>query len=472
MSINKIMNVGKAALAANQSALSTTAHNVANVNTPGFSRQRVNMEAAIPSNEGGVQTGSGVVAGSITRAASPFVNRRIQQESTDLGSYEGMSGIMQQVEAVMQDDGEKGISSSMTKFFNDVRNLSAQPDSQALRTVVQESARSVGNNFNNTSQSLGKIHDDLNRRVESSVAEVNTLTTDIARLNKRVAEIEIAGGQANDERDSRDLAVQKLSKLIDIQEVPGEHGLVGINAGRMGSLVTGFESQGLSAQMEANDAGQGVMKIHLSNGPHMATTDITDSIKSGAIGGYLKARDQVLPEFMNRMDQIAHGFANEVNSIHSQSFSSDGKTGVNLFDVPEGVKGAAQSISLSAMVASNPGNISAGSVPNAAGDNRGLLAIADIQNSKFLDGGKATFNDAYSGLVGRVGAQTKEVSDRFDNQKGLIDQLTNLRDQQAGVSLDEEGIDMVKFQKAFDASAKMIQVADQMMDTVINLKRF
>ncbi len=473
MSINNLMNQGRTALSVNQMALSTTSHNVANANTKGYSRQRVELAANSPMGLGRHQIGTGVKLEAVQRTHSEFVNRRLEEESTNLGRFEGGAEVMGQLEMIFANDGDSGLSKTVSQFFNDLRTLSTQPESQPLRAAVRESANAVTSRFRSLSQGLASVVSDLDRRVEGSVDQLNFITGKIQQLNQRIVEVELkgSGATANDERDARDMAIQELAKIVPVQVTQVENGLVNISSSRIGVLVNGADRVELMAERSPDGVNPGSVRVFTADSNGRRVKDVTDSLESGQLGSYIHIRDRVTPDYRDRVDTLASRLATNVNDIHRSAYSADGKQGVSFFrDTGEGHTAA--TLELSEAVTSDLGAIATGFQALAPGDNRALLQMADLQDAKLFDGGKANFVDFTASIVGQVGAEVKSMNDSFEVQRGLMDQLGNMREQVAGVSLDEEALNMIKFQKAFDASAKMIQTADQMLDTVLNLKRF
>ncbi len=476
MSISRIMNQGQTSMAANQMSLATTSHNVANVNTKGYSRQTVQMVTNTPQNMGNLQVGGGAKVGSIHRVTSEFVNRRLEQENSNLGRVESTADVFSQLEQVFKNDGEAGITKAVSTFFNDVRNLSVQPESVALRTTVKESARGLTTQFKNAVTSIDSITEDINNRISANVAEVNSLTTRIGDLNNRIVQIEIGGtSMANDERDQRDMAVQALSKIMEVKAIPTENGSLNIMAENAGPLVNGSESFKLitSHERPSSMGGPGVIRVKMEGtAGGGAARDVTDTFENGGMAGLVKVRDQMIPRILGRIDQVAHTLSSEVNRVHAEGFGLDGKNGHQFFAESGVVDGAARSMSISDSLDKNVDAIAASRTSRASGDNGGLLKIAAIQDSKVFDDGRSTITDFSAATVGGLGAEIKASNEVLASQSDVVSQLSNFREQVSGVSLDEEALNMVKFQKAFDASAKVIQVADQMLDTVLNLKRF
>lgn len=472
MSINKIMNQGKTALAATQIGLSTVSHNISNVNTEGYSRQRVDFVAATPTPMAGFQLGGGVQVQSVTRASTDFINRRLEEEKTLMGDLEGSAEVMSQLETVLQDDGEQGISKAMSRFFNDIRTLSTQPESLPLRAAVRESANSLATRFRTTRNGIDQIRVDLDRRIEGAVTDINQFTKRIGDLNRRIMELEVTGGSANDERDQRDLTLQKLSQIVDVQITPTENGGMNVSSGRIGQLVTGVDPTEYKVVHGEDSQGNTGLRVRQTGPNGTLARDVTEFVGSGSLGGFMRVRDNLIPKIAGQLDEFAYKLSTEVNAVHRQAYGVAGRKDTDFFAPMESVRGAAERIGISDAIKEDPSNIAGSYKFKSAGDNRALLDIADLQDKKLFNRNSATFTDQAAAVVGTLGVDFKAVNDNLDTQRGLIEQLNTAREQVAGVSLDEEAIHLMQFQKAFDASAKVIQVADNLMDTVLNLKKF
>jgi flagellar hook-associated protein 1 FlgK len=474
VSINRVLSQGKGALAANQMGLATTSHNISNANTKGYSRQRVDMQANAPVNVGRLRIGTGVNVGSITRTTSPFINKRIEEESADLGQFETLNEVYTQLEADLGDEGESGVTSRISRFFNDVRSLSTEPQSVPLRSAVRESANAVVSRFHGMRENFDAMVGDLDRRIENSVSEINSLTTKIADLNNRIVEVEIVpGAVANDERDARDMAVRELAKIVPVQITELENGGISVSTGRAGVIVDASGNYELQAQRAPDDNHESAIRVFTKeiNG---ASRDVTASLGNGSLGGLVKARDTVLPKVIEKIDNLAFGFANALNSVHAQGYGTKNQTDNELFSVGASgdPKGASRRISLSNSIMDDLSTLATADSPDARGDNRRLLALADLEDAPVFENGQANFTNYMSSIVGSMGVEARAARDSLETQVSALNQLDTMREEAAGVSLDEEAMNMLKFQKAFDANAKLIQVADSMMETVLSLKRF
>lgn len=474
MSVSRIFDSSRRALATNQAGLSTTSHNISNVNTKGYSRQRVELKSDIPDSIGVHQVGRGVRLAGITRANNQFIDRRIEQETSALGELEGSADIYKQVEGLFNGDAERGIGEAVNRFFNEIRTLSTQPDAQPLRTAVRDSAAAVASRFQEFSENMTTLAGDVSRRIEGNVDEVNRLTQHIAKLNQQITETEMGGAprNANDARDQRDLAMKDLAKLIPVKAIETENGSVTVMGDGIGVLVSGQDSVGMVATRAADDRFGTTTRIMIRDSSGKPNRDITEQISSGALGGLVRMGSRDLKQVVGKIDQLAFGLAKNVNQIHREAFGRDGMSGRDFFAEPDQVLGAAGALKLDSALERNVASLATADLPNASGDNRALLRIADLQDAKVFEGGDSNFTDYMSSVIGSVGIEVRKVNDGLVGQQDMVQQLSGFREELVGVSLDEEAIDMIKFQKAFDANAKMIQVADSMLETVINLKRF
>ncbi|MNJ92740.1 Flagellar hook-associated protein 1 [compost metagenome] len=466
--ISAMMDTGKRSLMNSQTALQTTGHNIANKSTEGFSRQRVELLTNVPITEGNLQIGMGARAGVVTRVNNPWLEKQIQREGTNMGFQDSRADSLARVEQVYNEQNNKGVNQYMTDFFNSVRELSNNPESLASRTLVRESAGAMAKDFQRVVGQLRNVQEDIDGQVKTTVEEINQITKEIASLNEKVQMIEVQKVPANDERDRRDLLLKKLGEKIDISWAEGKDGLVSVTAGRTAILVSGVSSSELKAS-QTNTRNR--VEVFFQGSSSGTPANITEQITGGRIGGALDVRDHVIEDLLTHVDKMAYAVATEVNKAHIEGFDKNGRQGVLFFDQPESVVGAASSMSLNKTVFNDVGRIAAAGQPGAPGDNTVANLISGIQNRQVMDGGTSTLDDYYNTQVGQVGAVVQRSIKAQESQKNVMSQLTNIRESISGVSLDEETTKMIEFQKTYDASARLIKTADEMFDTVLNLKR-
>jgi len=471
--IGSMMSVGKQSLANSQAALQTTSHNVANVNTEGYSRQCVEQKAAEPLGDTRIRIGQGAKVSHVSRVADTFLNKQIQEENSKLGTANGRQGALVRVEQVYNESINKGLNRFLSNFFNAFREFSNNPESQATRALVKENSRQLTEDFHRIHNQLNAIQSDVDMQIKAKVSQINGYAQEIASLNDKVQLVEYQGVTANDERDRRELVLKKLGELVNIRYGEGEGGKIAVTVGNTGVLVSGNEYGQLFTQATPADGDkrEGNVDVLFRNNERGSQFTITHELKGGEIGGALDIRDKTINEMHQKIDHIAYTVASTVNQIHEGGYDRYNNTEQSFFIPLTEEFNSAAHIGIHENILKDPGLIASALRPDSPGDNRIANAIANLQEQPLLNNGKSTIDDFFNGMVGEFAVVTKRNEMDLEHQKNIVGQLNNIRESVSGVSLDEETTDMVKFQKAFDASARIIKVADEMFDTVLNLKR-
>lgn len=468
-----MMDVGRRSMMNSQTALQTTAHNVANKSTEGYSRQRVDLVTNLPVGEGKLRIGMGARAAMVNRTNNPYLEKQLEREGTEMGYVSARSEMLSRVEQVYNEQVNKGLNHSMGKFFNSFRELGNNPESLATRTQVKETADNLTKDFLRMNNQLKEIQRDADFRIAVKVEEINQLTKEIASLNEKVQQVEVMGVPANDERDRREQLVKQLGEKINIRYAESKDGSLAITAGNTAVLVSGYSHMNLSTGSTPGYDGkaEGNFDIFYHNTPDSTPINVTKQMTGGEIGGLLQVRDEVCNDLLGDMDVLAYSVSSEVNRAHSQGYDRLGRTGMNLFQQPGDVAGASGTMAVNEAILSDVGMIAAAGQPGAPGDNRIANVLSGLQYNQVLDDGSATFDDFYNSVVGKIGIEAQRSNTAQESQKDIVAQLKNVRESISGVSMDEEATKMIEFQKAFDASARLVRTADEMMDTVLNLKR-
>ena len=375
---------------------------------------------------------------------------------------------MSRVEQVYNEQTNKGLNQYMTGFFNSFRELSNNPESLASRTMVRESGESLTKEFGRVVTQLREVQEDLDGQLSTVTEEVNQMAKEVAQLNEKIQVVEASGAPANDERDRRDLLLKKMGEKIDISWAEGSDGHISVTAGRTAILVSGTTANSLKA---ARTGDRDRVEVFFASTANGTPVNITNQIRGGKMGGALEVRDEVIESFLGSIDKMAYTMAEEVNKAHIEGFDRYGKEGILFFEMPAEAKGAATSLSINRTIYNDVGRIAAGAKAGAPGDNTIANVISSLQNRQVMDGGTATFDDFYNTQVGQIGTITQRSIKSQESQRNVINQLQNIRESISGVSLDEETTKMIEFQKAYDASARIIRTADEMFDTILNLKR-
>lgn len=467
--IHGLMDVAKRGMAISQTALQTTSHNIANKATEGFSRQRVDVVTSTPIGEGRFRIGTGSDVGAISRINNPWIEKQIEREGSQFAYLQGQADSLQRVETVFNEQAIKGLNNSMSEFFNSFRELSNSPESPVARAMVRDKANSMIQNFQSMDRQIDAIKSDLNQTITSGVEEVNGLVKEIAQLNQKIQEVEVSPDAiANDERDRRDLLVKKLSERANITygEDP-KTGMINVTAGNTAILVAGTSASQLSLGNTPNNQTQ--IMYELSKGG--TKVDISEQFKKGSLGGAFEFRDGLVNDLKSQMEELAFSIAHEVNTAHAEGFDRYNIQGVNFFNIPEDGVFKMNDLSINKAILDDPSRIAAAARPNAPGDNTVANLIQGLQFKRTMADGQSTFDDFYNSRVGQVGVATQNAVHSLEVQKNIMDQLHTTRESVSGVNLDEEATKMIEFQKAFEASARVIRMADEMFDTVLNLKR-
>jgi len=473
MSLISLLDIGKKGISAHQTAMSVAGHNIANLNTPGYSRQVAVLTTSNPINTGVGSIGRGVEVETVQRNYNQFLDDHLAFETSSYGMMDSKSSALQTVELFFSDASGVGLSEDIGNFFNAMHDLANNPGGEAERVALLSRSETMTGSFNSISNNLNEVRKSLDADVRAMTGEINAITSRIAQLNEYIDSTERLGSPANDFRDERTQLVKELSENIDISYYEGEDGRVSI-AGKGGFLLVQRDA---SFDLTTSSNAEGHLDV-LSVGAGGSTTNVTTVINGGRLGGMLEARDSDIPGYLGKLDQLAYSIADEINTQHRQGYALDGSGGlgapIDFFTPMAAVSGAAANMAVDAQVASDTAKIAAALDDGsgfAPGDNRNALAMAEIQRGLTMSGGTTTFEDYYGSIVVDVGTDARRASGQLHQQESLVNQLEMKRESMVGVSLDEELADLVKIQHAFEASARLITVADEMLETIIGLAR-
>lgn len=461
MSINGIFNIGRNALNVNQTALQVTGNNIANVNTPGYSRQSLVIETTTPFMTGAGPIGTGVRAEQISRVYDRFLSFQVSGERENNGRLSEEKDSMSQVEGIFNEVSGSGIKDNLSKFFNSFKDLSNNAGGYAERSQVLSNADALTYTIRTKAEDLNTLRSSADSGIISKIGEINNITTQVADLNQKVAAQELNGSNANDLRDKRDSVMSKLSELINYRSIEDSLGRVSIFVGKGNPLVEGNNSFKLSGVLNSSN----LTDIAIDNGS--GVVNITADISGGGLKGLLNVRDVDIPGIQNRLNSFAANLVSEFNTQHIAGYGLDGSTGLNFFSVTSGNEAATISLAIT-----NPNKIAAAAaIPVGPADNRNALLLAGIEDKVIPALGNATLDSYYTSLITDVGSRSQQASKSFDYQKFTKDQLETRMASVSGVNLDEEAANLIKFQKSYQASAKLITTADEMMQTILDLKR-
>ena len=472
-----VLDVARRGLAATSVGVRTTGHNIANVNTPGYSRQRVQLEASLPLPTGEGPLGTGVEVAGVTRITDAFVQGQLLRHGSLAGSSDAQAGALSQVEELLADRDGTGLSSMLSKLYDSFSDLATATTGGAPteRVAVRTAAQSLVDTLHGLDQQLRDQMSSLNREVEGTIPEVNRLSGEIRDLNLEIARSEV-NAPANDLRDRRDEALKELAGLVDIRTFEDERGNLSVTLSNGLPLVEGGFQRLLSTTPDtANAFDVGFSRIQYQSGT--AVSDVTDQIGGGKLGGLLRARDTLLPGAIRSLDTVAYNLATSVNAVHGAGVGLNGASG-DFFVQPAAVEDAARTLALDPAIAADPSAIAAGLTATAS-DNRNALALAALRDTAAPislpgdppgppSGPTRTLLEHVSTVIADVGSQSRAMSAARDQQDRLLETLENRRDEVSGVSLDEEVTHLVELQAAFKANSRVVSVVDHLLDDLLN----
>ncbi len=580
--IGMVLNIAANALNAQQNGISVTAHNIANVNTEGYTRQRPVLDARQPELYGGLVMGRGVEVDTVAQYSDKLIENRLNQEKSNMSSASEMEKYMQVLEGLFNENSDTSISTMLSDFWNGWYDISNNPTGTSERILLYEHSSLIAEQFNTLASDLTQIKTDLTNAVNTGLETINDLTNQIAQLNDQIVGMEV-NGTANDFRDKRNALVSKLNEYLDIKSFEQSNGSLTIVSAKGSTLVQGNSNY----ELEMN----GERVVWQNSGG--SDVDITDYISNGKLGGWLDARDEVVGKYQLDLDALAKEFIWSVNQQHSQGVGLEGfssvtgnfvvsdtaeelgtiDSGLDFYDkITDGtfnlwvydssgavVGGSATSITIDAdtggtvltdlrdaisaasnitatittdgqlkidadsgytfafsddtsnvlsalgintfftgsdaagmgvndVIALNKNNIAAAQVSSdgsiASGNNANALAITDLQNTSLsisqwtcdringnIEGSfTSTIEGYYHSMVGSIGIASASVSRDRSFSELMVNELSNIRDSISAVSLDEEMTNLIAYQHAYAAAAKLISVSDEMLRTLLDVK--
>lgn len=447
-----------------QKAIGVTAHNLANVNTPGFSRQRLNISTGLPLAMKPGQLGSGVKADEVERIFDRFLVKQTSKEQQAVGNWEAEKGALERVEIVFNEAEGFGLNEVMTAFWDSWNDLTNNPESATARKVVLSKGEDVAMTLNTMDVDLFEIQKDIDVSITGTVEDVNPLLEQIADLNVKISTIESGKiHNANDYRDDRDRVVKELAEYIDVNTFENEFGQLSVMTGYGQPLVVNADHWRLTTEMDPTSGLHNVMW----QGRDGTTMDITNTIEEGKLGGWIRVRDQKIGEYLSELDDFAEALITDLNALHNSGYGLDDSTGNDFFN-----GSSAGSISVNPAILADFNLIAASSAavgPGAPGDNSNAVAIAQLQSALTMNGGTSTFDDFYSSFVSEMANDLRNATIRYENQVDKLTIVENQRESLSGVSVDEEMMNLVKYQHAYQAAAKLITATEEMLNALVSV---
>lgn len=459
-------NVANKGLQASQTALHTTSHNISNANTEGYSRQRVDLKADLSYTLGGVgQLGSGVKMAGVSRLVDDYVSKQIRQETGALEKFSAKSETLDQLEIIYNEPSDTSLNFNLGEMFDAWSELSKNPELQTSKTIVVEKSKTMVDTLNHIANQMESLKSDTENLIGQNVRDFNLIIGQLDTLNKQIFNISVKDKVPNDLLDQRDLLLKDLSGITDFEaDFSDKYGRVGISVNKTDVLTSG----GLQNTLELGIDG----KVTLKDSSNNEVGDL--SPKSGQIAGYQDALLEIDKQ-MSDLDKFASTMAEAINKAHGVAdIDGDGTTEDNpIFTGSSDGDITAKNIKVSNAIQKNNNLIQAGQEQGGPeGDGSRALAVANVRNQKLdfnSDGSPDnTIEGEFNGFVTKVGISKQHADNTVSNQEVLLDQLVLRRESTSGVSIDEEVTNILKFQSAFEANARVITALSEMLDVLIN----
>lgn len=455
--LNAALNSGKTSLLTNQKAIEITGLNVANVNTPGYSRQNPYLTPYPALAFGDYFIGTGVTVGTIQRSHDVFLAGQINDKGAEYGYENSQINTLAEIEREIG-IGDGSLSDEIDQFFDSWRQLTTNPGGEVERQQVLQRGQLLADKFHNIDTGLKQVTNNINTDLTGKIDGINQRLNEIANLNNRISAIEMSGQDANSDRDRRDLLLKELSEEIGVTGFETSTGTLSVQLPNGMPMVEGDIVTPLEGYISGSD-----LQLRLKFGN--TNIDLARKDLGGEIGGLYQVRDIVIPDVRNRLDTLAFEVSGRINTQHQLGSGLDGVSGRDFFVPLAGVAGAASSIDMNLTLTQQ---IAAGT-SSAPGDNTNALAILAVETAQTL--GNDTFVSYYGKIAASIGVETARNRQAKDGLRDSLDSLNNLRDSVDGVSLEEEMINLLQYQKGYEASAKFLSTVDEMMDTLLTLKR-
>jgi flagellar hook-associated protein 1 FlgK len=465
------LNLAARSLQTQMTGIEVTGQNLANVNTTGYSRQRVQISSSPDLSTPIGPEGTGADATSIQQVVSNLLNAQIQTQGSTSGYWNSQQTALQSAEnslgeflngsgattstGAAGDTTDTGLGGQLSALFNAFQTVATSPTSVSARQALIGQAQTVAASFNNLNTQFNNLKSDLNTSLTQDATSANKLLTDIASLNSQIATAQFSGGNANTLTDAREQDLENLSQLTNFTASTGANGAVNVTISGQ-TLVTGGT---LNDTLQTYDAGGNRLMLRTANGQ----TPLT--LTGGSMQGTIDARDNTLANMQNSVNTLAGTLITQVNAVHSTGYGLTGTSGNSFFTGTD-----ASTITVNAALANDPSLVQASGSATASGDNSVALALANLASTSQTALNNETFNDSYGSTVQNLGTALQDANTQVSDQTAVSSMLATQRGSVSGVNVDEEMTNMMTFQRAYEASAQLVTTVNTLLGDTLAMK--
>lgn len=500
------LEIAKSGLYSSQKGLELTGHNVSNASTKGYTRQVLNLKSVsannrISFNDTKFEVGMGVDVVNIEQIRDNFLDMQYRQELSRQGEYQIKADNLNFIESIFNEPSDTGLTTVINNFFEAFQELSKNPESLTNRALVRQRASALADTIKKTNTQLEELQKELNEQIYDKILEINSLASQIADLNKQIFTLELRKEKANDLRDQRNVLVDRLAQIVDVKTYEDSNGRFSVFIGGE-TLVNHFDYYELETDKSkiqrklTFDPLDPYSQNNLLDIPGLyrvmwKDTNQEINVSTGEIKGLIDLRDGIggiveddngvnypnknsytgIPYYLNRLNYFTKTFIDKINQIHTQGYSLDGSSiGINFFE-PEVTNTQlfySKNIKVSDDIMNDLNKIaSTYDKDNLPGGNDLINDIINLKNDTgiFEEGG---IEDFIKSLISNLGVDSQGAKNFAENQKVMVTQLDNRRQAVSGVSIDEEMTNLIKYQHGYQAAARMINVFDEMIETIVN----
>ncbi len=452
MSLINTLHSSATGLYTSQLRLDLTATNIAHADDPAYSRQRATVESIGYRNVAGGWVGMGIRIADITRARDTFLDSQYRNDLADSSRFTHLASSMEQLESIFDELSGAGLGSTLDEFWDGWNDLANTPTDETARSNLIGVAMRLASGLNSIDQSLADQAATTAQEVTSTVTEINSLADRIAALNGEISTA--SGSPPNSLLDERDALFDQLAQLTDISVGDNTNGTVTVRANGL-DLVDGTHANSLELRTTSDGSGRVHQVIYSDDGTHLEP-------RSGKLKALLDEQGDVLPSLSDDLDEISRSLINEVNTIHRSGYSADGYySGLDFF-----TGDSAATISVNPYLADDPNRI-ASSASGLPGDNEIALQMAALRDQPVV--GNQSIGDAYDGLVLAVGVASGDAQFSLALASSITAQTEMQRAAVQGVNIDEEMVDLISLQNAYQASAQVVQTVDELLQSTLAL---
>lgn len=451
MGISRVFDIAQSSLSAYQGALDVTANNIANSSNSDYSRQRVNLSTARAQQLGNLSWGTGVQMDSIQRVRDTLIDQQLRTNNQQYSAMDQKSTILNQVENLFSEPSNIGLSSLSAAFFNSWQELSVTPNSVTLRNNVIQAAQNMATKISNINDGLNAIKSDIISETSDKINSINSDLKQIQSLNEQIFQSKSSGVTPNELMDSRDKVIDDLSSLVNINVTYDSSNSAIISIG--GVFVA---DKGSYVPLKST-VSNGELKIISADG------NSTPNLSGGQLSALTDLYNKTIPGYQTSLDSYVNNLVTAVNDQHTKGYtiSNPSQTSIKFFDgYTNGV------LSINNDILNDPNKIAI-SADGTSGNGDIALNIANLASKKDANG--TALMDSYSNLVAKIGNDSKSASDSSQAYQLSLNQLKQQRSSYSGVSVDEEMGNVIRFQRSYDASARLIKIADDMLQTLLNM---